>query len=193
MERQKELGFAQQCAVSMQILPLSIIVGGIVALGIISAPIVFKSLAVSVAGPLMAEIFTRFETVLVALWVFFSIGVSFEIVVRQRLGTLLKSPNPLTHPLLRLTFYSLLTVAIFYSTYFVSPEIRALQHEGIHRLSNSVQGQHFDQLHHLSESLYKAMLMLAMMLLGALPFSFTIETTSDLELPQSRIVQKAQA
>lgn len=180
-DHSKNTAFLHQCALSWQILPLSFIVGGILALGMISAPVVFKSLPLTSAGPLMATIFSRFENVLVALWIMLSIGAFLEVVVRKRQGTMHQAPNPLARPVVRFSFYILLSIALFYSTFVVSPELRALQHAGIHRLSSSVLGQHFEQLHHLSETLYKTMFMFAVVLLGTLPFSFVIDTSATAE------------
>jgi len=177
-DRFRESAFLHQCALSWQILPLSFIAGGILSLGMISAPVVFKNLPLMSAGPLMATIFSRFENVLIALWIMLSIGAFLEVLVRKRQGTLHQAPNPLARPVVRLSFYILLSIALFYSTFVVSPELRALQHAGIHRLSASAMGQHFEQLHRLSETLYKTMFMFAVVLLGTLPFSFVIEDTS---------------
>lgn len=149
---------------AVQILALALMGGGMLALGAFTAPTVFHVLPRDQAAPLMAQIFTRFDTVLQIALAMTLVGEGLRwaaapVVWMQGLAGKL-----------RLATLALLTVTLLYATVAVNPQIGAMNRAGVHRELNTAEGKYFEQTHCLSENLYKLDLLLVLLALMMTPF-----------------------
>jgi hypothetical protein len=74
-------------------------------------------------------------------------------------------------PLLRWGLLAGLTVSLLYSTLVVNAEIEQMNRAGLKRDFTSVAGRRFESRHKLSEGLYKADLLLVVLLILLTPFT----------------------
>jgi hypothetical protein len=164
------LSFGSAC----QTLGLALMVGGMLALGAFTAPIVFAGLSKELAATLMARIFTRFDSVLLIALALTLLGE----VLRVSAGVL-----PVKSKLngFRWLLLILLTTGLLFSTQSLNPQIARLNRAGVHRGSETPAGREFDGLHRHSETVYKLELMAALLLLLVNPFLKPLPTLSILQ------------
>lgn len=147
---------------ALQTLGLALMVGGMLALGAFTAPVVFHQLPRPMAAPVMATIFTRYDiVVLVAL------GMTIMGEVLRKASCLVPCRSRLS--ITRKVMLGLLTLSVLYSTTCINPRIEQMNLAGLHRDASEA-GQQFDKLHKRSEQLYKLELLLAVLLLLLTPF-----------------------
>jgi hypothetical protein len=145
-------------------LGLALMAGGMLALGAVAAPLVFKSLPREAAAPLMASIFRHYDLVLLGALGLTLLGEMLRIASRQMLW----------HPkvaMVRGLILLSLTGMLLYSTTGVNPQIAALNRAGVHRNLQTEEGRHFERLHKLSEKLYKLSLLCSVCLILLTPFA----------------------
>jgi hypothetical protein len=148
---------------AMHSLGLALMVGGMLALGAFTAPVVFDNLPRDLAAPVMARIFTRYDVVLSVALSLVIFGewlrwVSHALWVKTWLNGL------------RYVLLVCLTLGLVYSTEVINPQIQKLKHAGVHRNLLTPAGQQFEALHKRSESLYKLDLLAALLLILLTPF-----------------------
>jgi hypothetical protein len=165
----------QCCGLAMQNIALAVMGGGIVALGAIAAPLLFKTLPRFVAGPLMGEIFNRFDGLLLGALLLLWCGEILVIYARQRFGQNVDCCRRwLTLYTVRLGLLLLLTGMVLSATQVVDPRIQQMQKLGLHRGEATVQSHQFDEIHHRSENLHKGSLLIVLSLLALSPFSLMV-------------------
>jgi len=148
---------------AVQALGLSLMVGGMLALGAFAAPAVFSGLPRNLAAPVMARIFTRYDVVILISMLLAHVGeyfrwISHAFVKKSRINYL------------RLGLLGVLTVGVIYSTQVLNPKIEEMNMSGIRRGTATVEGHRFDALHKRSENIYKLELLIAVLLLLLTPF-----------------------
>lgn len=148
----------------LQSLGFALMAGGMLALGAFTAPVVFGQFPRAEAGPAMAIIFRRYDIVLQVALGLVLLGEWFRFASRQiaMKGFL---------PLLRWGVLAGLTVSLLYSTLVVNAEIEQMNRAGLKRDFTSVSGRRFESRHKLSEGLYKADLLLVVLLILLTPFT----------------------
>lgn len=137
------------------ILGLAFMVGGMLALGAFTAPIVFHELPLEDAGRVMTLIFRQYDVVLTVSGVLVLLG---QVVIQ------FLSPKSLRLKL-QGALVGLLLGSMAYGLFVVHPKIEAYQKAGIVR-EEGAEGKSFDALHKQSELLYKTDLGLGVILLG---------------------------
>ncbi len=137
--------------------------GGMLALGAVTAPIVFGQFSRESAAPVMALIFRRYDLVLqISLGlVLFGEWLRFAAKTFPQSGWL---------PRVRQLLLGLLTVSLLYATLVLNPEIQRMNQAGVHRDFTTVAGQHFETAHKRSEGIYKANLLMVLALILLTPF-----------------------
>jgi Domain of unknown function (DUF4149) len=161
-----------------QLLALALMIGGMLALGAFTAPVVFSRLPRPAAAALMGVLFRRYDTVLLVALGLLWLGQIPLGMARLRAGWRPGSKRALAF--VKFTLLLGLSGTMLYSTLVVNPKIERFQQAGIHREAGSVAGRAFDRLHQTSESLYKMDLLLALLFLSLIPFSwpwFTLQNS----------------
>jgi hypothetical protein len=148
---------------ALQSLGLSLMIGGMLALGAFAAPAVFGGLPREMAAPVMARIFSRFDDVVLGALIAAQLGeylrwLSRTLSMKSRLH------------ILRLALLGLLTVGVMYSTQMLNPRIEQMNLAGVHRNQSTAASARFNDLHKLSEKLYKLEFLIAVLLLMLTPF-----------------------
>jgi hypothetical protein len=149
---------------ALQMLGLALMVGGMLALGAFTAPVVFGQFPRAVAAPVMALIFRRYDIVLLVALGLLWLGEGLRTVVYR-----LSMRCPLM--LLRLLIMVGLTGCLLVSTLFVNADIERMNRAGLHRNPLTIERRHFEAEHKQSESLYKVQLLLAILLILLTPFA----------------------
>jgi hypothetical protein len=157
-----------------QTLGLALMVGGMLALGAFTAPIVFAGLSRELAAPLMARIFTRFDSVLLIALTLTLLGEALRVSSR-----ILPVKSKLNG--FRWLLLVLLTTGLLFSTQSLNPQIERLNRTGVHRNPETPAGREFDGLHRCSETVYKLELLAALLLLLVNPFLKPLPTISILQ------------
>lgn len=148
----------------LQMLGLALMAGGMLALGAITAPVVFGHFSRADAAPVMALIFRRYDMVLVGALLLVWLGEFLRCLRTEgRTSTLL---NRVRYGLL-----ILLSGAMLYSTQVLNADIERMNKAGVHRSFTTVEGLRFERTHKLSESLYKGELLLVVLLILLTPFT----------------------
>lgn len=148
---------------SLQNTGLALMVGGMLALGAFSAPAVFGHFPRHEAGLVMAQIFRRYDIVLLVALGLVWVGEWLRRCSRQ---VAIKTPVALVRYLL----LAALSVSLLYATQVVNARIEQMNQAGLHRDFLTPQGREFEQTHKLSESLYKADMLMALFLVLLTPF-----------------------
>jgi hypothetical protein len=147
----------------LQLLGLSLLIGGLLALGAFTAPVLFKQFARPEAGEAMTVIFRRYDTVVLLAGVLVFVGEVLRILA---VGRLLTGGVSIARLVLLLALVGL-TV---FTTQSLNPKLEAMQ-----RAEGYTAGRHsgsstFQQLHKQSEQLSKLQLLLGVLVLGLTPF-----------------------
>jgi hypothetical protein len=141
-------------------------IGGMLTLGAFVAPAVFGGLPRPEAAPLMGTLFRRYDQVLLVALGLVWLGE----ILQGRLSGLCPIPRrPL--PLLRSFLLLGLTAGLLTVSLGVNPAIERMQRAGLQRTPLTAEGRNFERTHRLSETLYKADLLLATLLLLLTPFT----------------------
>jgi hypothetical protein len=146
---------------AIQLLGLALMIGGMLALGAFTAPVLFKQFARPEAGEAMTMIFRRYDIVLAV-----SVGmVLIGEVVRIALTGL---PVMTLFNGFRYGVLILLSVLMLYSVYGLNAKMEALQ-----KVPNPTpeQKQAFVKSHQQSEQFYKVEMLLAVVLMTLMAFS----------------------
>lgn len=147
---------------ALHLLGLGLMVGGMTALGAVTARLVFGHLGRMDGGPLMTEIFRAYDSILLAALGLVLLGEGLRWTSRRlATGKLL---------VIRWILLGALTASLLYTTLSINPGIQRMNMQGIHP-DSSAQGQIFKQQHQLSESLYKLNLLLSTALILLVPFA----------------------
>lgn len=148
---------------AVQLLGLALMVGGMLALGAFTAPIVFGQLPRETAAPIMAMIFRRYDIVLLVALGLVALGEALRFAVRR---------FSLKCPLIVIRWVLLIGLggSLLYSTLVVNADIERFNKAGVHRSPLTQAGHQFESRHKLSESLYKLDLLMAVLLLLMSPF-----------------------
>ena len=147
----------------LQGLGLAFIVGGLLALGAFTAPVLFKSFTRPEAGEAMTIIFRRYDMVLIAGCVLLVIG---EVLRHLQTGI----PSQFTFWLVaRYVVFIALVGMTLYSTLILNPKMNALYDDPTFRSNVEVRGS-FNNTHKLSEKLAKMELVAGVLLLLINPF-----------------------
>ena len=155
----------------IQNLGLAVIIGGMLVIGAIAAPVLFREFAAQrhVMGAALTLVFGRFDTVLLVSLGFVALGE----LLRLKFG----SPQPFAPvSLIRHGLMVLMAGGIIYSALVINPSIATMQRAGV-RPDASPQGLVFHRTHKLSEALYKGELLAAILVLMLNPFVLTAART----------------
>lgn len=152
----------------LQYLGLGLMIGGMLALGAFTAPVLFKMFPRPEAGEAMTLIFRRYDTVLI---------IALVMVVLGQVLSWLVNGCPFAHlgqlgiaGWVRLVVFLALTVTMAYGTLVVSPKMGEMQTlENFH--TDAAIQQEFRQLHTQSEKVYKFGLLLAVLMMFSLSFA----------------------
>src|SRR5690606_38458487 len=82
-------------------------------------------------------------------------------------------------PILRWLLLGSLTVTLLYSTLFVNADIERMNRAGMRRDVTTVEGRKFEASHKLSEGLYKADLLMVILLILMTPFCDARSTSAQ--------------
>lgn len=149
---------------ALQSLGLALMTGGVLALGAITAPLVFGNLPRMEAAPIMAMIFRRYDGVLLLALGFTLLGEVLRVASRYQVW---RPRLAFVRGLLLLG----LTGMLLYSTTSLNPQIERLNRVGVQRNLQTVEGRRFEQLHRQSETFYKLSLLCAVLLILLTPFA----------------------
>jgi hypothetical protein len=147
----------------LQMLGLSLMAGGMLALGAFTAPVVFHQFPRDMAAPAMALIFRRYDVVLLV-----ALGLVIVGELLRRLTWTVQVRSKLLWT--RMALLVVLSVCMLYSTLVVNAKIAEMNKAGWHRNLETAKGREFDSMHKRSESLYKLELMLVVLLILLTPF-----------------------
>jgi uncharacterized membrane protein len=147
----------------LQSVGLALLIGGMLALGAFTAPVLFKQFARPEAGEAMMVIFRRFDLVVLAAVAMVVIG---EILRLAASGI----PNLTVISGFRYGLMILLVSLTLYSVMGVNARLENLQKAGMMQSAPEYR-QDFQRLHKFSEQLYKAEMMAALLLLVLTPFA----------------------
>jgi hypothetical protein len=148
---------------------LSLIIGGTLALGAFTAPVLFQQFSRPEAGTAMTVIFRRYDVVLTVAFVLVIVGEALRLWHCQ--GCLM---NPIIGwlPTARVATTALLVIAMIMGLFVLSPKLEALQTDAtLH--TDSAKMAAFQTIHKQSEQVYKAKLMLGIILLALLATEFS--------------------
>jgi hypothetical protein len=161
------MSFPVQLGTALQALGLSLMIGGLLALGAFTAPVLFKQFARPEAGTAMALIFRRYDVVLLAGAVLVMLGELLRLWFSGRSFGETLAGGWLQG--FRMGALVALLVCIFYGTLHVNPRLETLQKAGVY--GHGAQAvQEFQALHKRSEQVAKFQLSLAVVLLVLTPF-----------------------
>ena len=145
-----------------QMLGLSLLIGGMLALGAFTAPVLFKTFPRAEAGEAMTVMFRRYDMVLLVGLGMILIGEVLRMVAAGM-------PHLSFLSGLRYGTLALLTGLMLFSILNINAQIESMQQAGV-RHGATEEGRQFTQTHQLSEKLYKIELMAAALLLILTPF-----------------------
>lgn len=148
----------------LQSLGFALMAGGMLALGAFTAPVVFGQFPRAEAGPAMAIIFRRYDMVLQVALGLALLGEWLRFASRQ------VSVKGLL-PLLRWVLLAGLTGTLLYSTLVVNADIERMNRAGMKRDFTTEAGRQFEARHKQSEGLYKADLLMVILLILLTPFT----------------------
>jgi hypothetical protein len=182
-----QMQLASSIGTSLLMLGLALMIGGMLALGAFTAPLVFKTLPREEAGFLMGQIFGRYDKVLIGAVVLCLLGEGL------RFWSGFGKPGILMG--LREVILAILSLAILYNTLVLTPKIQAYQAQrttqsisSSEMASPAISKEAFDQTHKQAEGLYKLQLLLAVLLVfltcfqqGSLPTQETQQNTLNSE------------
>jgi Domain of unknown function (DUF4149) len=137
-------------------LGLAFMIGGMLALGAFVAPALFHNFPLPEAGIVMTAIFRRYDIVLAVSVAFILMG---EIIHLSTVGFSKQLKDRF-----RLVMVLLIAIVSFFSLVLIHPKMEGYQKAGVVRGVGET-GMQFDKLHKQSETLYKAQLILAVILL----------------------------
>jgi hypothetical protein len=163
-DRTKALPFCFSLGTALQMLGLALMAGGMLALGAVTAPLVFGNLPREMAAPLMAVIFRRYDLILLIALGLTLMGEALRIGARQMIW----------HPkrsMFRGFLLLGLTGMLLYSTTMLNPQIERYNRTGVHRNLQTAEGRQFEKAHKLSENVYKLSLLCAVLLILLTPFA----------------------
>lgn len=139
---------------------LALVIGGILALGPLVAPVLFHEVPVMLAAKVMSTIFMRFDVVLTIALALVLVGE----LIQLRYGSWVHGISAR----LRTVFALVMVTLLIGSVFVVNPKLQAFQQQGVMRWVGE-QGRALDQAHHTAEGMMKAELtlgVLALILLG---------------------------
>ena len=147
---------------------LSLIIGGTLALGAFTAPVLFQQFARPEAGTAMTVIFRRYDVVLTVAFVLVLVGEALRLWHCQ--GCLM---NPIIGwlPTARVAVTGMLLLSMVVGLFMLSPKLEALQKDATLHTDNAKMAV-FPQVHKQSEQVYQAKLMLGIILLALLAAEF---------------------
>lgn len=151
-------------SLAIQLLGLALMIGGMLALGAFTAPVIFGGLERDVAGGLMTTIFRRYDTVIL---IAFSLVIAGEIARWISTGSTPFSQGLLNNA--RLSILVLTGCLVAYSLFSINPQMETLQKQGVTEETAAT----FQTLHKTSEKLYKLEMLGALTLLLLLPFTLS--------------------
>lgn len=144
-----------------QYLGLGLMVGGMLALGAFTAPVLFKMFPRPEAGEAMTIIFRRYDTVLL---------VALALIVVGQVASWLTTGFPWEMGFsgwVRFGVFVALVVTMAYGTLIVSPKMSAMLNMDNFR-DNATLQQEFRDLHKKSEKVYKLGMLLAVLMMFSL-------------------------
>lgn len=163
----QKVSFNFNLATGLQMLGLALIIGGPLALGAFTAPTVFHALPRAQAGAIMMPVFRHYDIVMLVALGLLLLGEAIRIVSTSNY-------KDFTGPkVIRYGVMGILTAMLGFSLFSVNPHVEELQLSGKHPTAPNVtpaEAEAFESVHHLSESLYKGELMLAVLLIFLTPF-----------------------
>ncbi len=147
---------------TIQTVGLALMVGGMLALGAFTAPVIFKQFARPEAGEAMTLIFRRYDTVLLISLVM--------VLAGEGLRWLQFPPAWNTLGLIRGGLLLGLTGMMAFSLFVTNPKMQAMEAVRHTGQAETFDSEAFDKLHNQSESLYKLEMLAALLLLILTPF-----------------------
>jgi uncharacterized membrane protein len=147
---------------------LALIIGGTLALGAFTAPVLFQQFSRPEAGTAMTVIFRRYDVVLTVAFVLVIMGEALRLWHCQ--GCLM---NPIISwlPTARVATTALLVIAMVLGLFVLSPKLEALQTDTTLHTDNAKMAA-FQSIHKQSEQVYKSKLLLGIILLALLATEF---------------------
>lgn len=154
--------FLHPTGTALLMMGLALMIGGMLALGAFTAPVLFRAMPRPEAGEAMTLIFRRYDSVLL---------VGLGLVVLGEVLRLLSAGLPTLTPVIGIRFgvMALLVGMMLYSILTVNPQIEAMQKAGVTHGATE-EGKRFSETHQMSEKLYKIELAVAVVLLILTPF-----------------------
>jgi hypothetical protein len=141
---------------ALQNIGLALVLGGILTIGAFVAPVLFKQFPREAAGAAMTIVFKRYDIVLLV-----SVGL---ILLGETLRVMTTGwPKMGIFTGLRMGLMVLMMGILLYSALKITPQMSAMQAEGLTTPQAMFQ---FGQLHQLIEKLYKIAVVFAAVLLG---------------------------
>lgn len=162
-----------QLGTTLFVFGLALAIGGMLALGAFTAPLVFKSLPRDEAGILMGQIFQRYDKVLLVALALCAIG------------EVLRWAGGIGQMGLREAVFGIFAGLMLYSTLSLTPQIQTYQTQKAtpgFQGWDSAAGQHFDKIHKQAESLYKLELLLAVLLIVLTPYQAVVSNAPKAEI-----------
>jgi hypothetical protein len=150
---------------ALQLLGLAMLIGGLLALGAFTAPVLFKQFARPEAGQAMTVIFRRYDAVVLLAGLLVFVGEALRILAVGRLLTV-----GLWLPLFRLIVLLVLVALTVFTTQSLNPKLQAMQEAEAYTAGRHTGSHSFQQLHKQSEQLSKLQLLLSVVVLGLTPF-----------------------
>lgn len=147
---------------AVQMLGLSLLIGGMLALGAFTAPVLFRTFPRLEAGEAMTVMFRRYDIVLLAGLGMILVGEALRLV-----ATGVPSIGFLAG--LRYGTMAALTGLMLFSVFNINAQIEAMQKAGV-RHGASEESKKFTATHQLSEKLYKIEMSAAVLILLLTPF-----------------------
>lgn len=143
---------------------LALMIGGMLALGAFTAPVLFKTMARPEAGEAMTVIFRRYDIVLLVSVLLVLAGEALRVWAQGGMPVLGLWSG------VRYGVLTLLVACTLFSTLKINAQIESAQKAGIAATASVEEVRKFNKVHTLSEKLYKLQLYLALALLVMTPF-----------------------
>jgi hypothetical protein len=173
----QDLTCLSKWGLALQLVALTLMAGGMLALGAITAPVVFGHFARPEAATVMGIIFQRYDRVLLVATGVLWLGESLRCLHLARKPAFMPE-HPSVISYIRGALLLALTGTMLYSIFFVNADIAKMQAAQIkaeqsHQPAINPQAKIFEKTHKLSEKLYKANMVMALFLVILTPFTLT--------------------
>lgn len=156
---------------SLSALGLALIIGGILALGAFTAPVLFQHFERAEAGSAMTVIFRRYDVVMTVALLLVLVGEGLQTLMVSGLSVIAAVQPAQWLMNARLLALVLMAVLMGINLFHYNPQLEAAQKQGVALLpANDPAVVAFNLTHVVSEKLYKGAFVMAMLLLLSMPW-----------------------